>query len=245
MRSRIASPYMHAGIGALSGRSRKFLWSVEATDSGDDLLWRYVVSGADEADHSRYTLIRQLRCGLNSSPIPEFLRDRMLRSDVLLNLAITAVEQWSVARIRSNQQPRRWDNALLSIASVRLTNKGPAAVLIGAIEAACLERAASGCQWWRDMPIGFARKTRSQFRVFNGTLGVHRLLQSYKHGARSLRSRAGLNDADGLPFTAHSPALFLRASYRPDKTRVCTLTSAPRQCVAPIFDWTDSAVLYL
>jgi hypothetical protein len=123
---------------------------VEATDSGDDLLWRYVVSGIESADPSGYTLIRQLRCGLNVPPMPEFLPDRMVRSDALLDLAVTAVEEWSVARIRTSNHATSWNNALLAARSMRLTHKDPADVLIGAIEAACLERAACDSPWWRD-----------------------------------------------------------------------------------------------
>jgi hypothetical protein len=130
---------------------------VEATDGNDSLLWRYITSATDQQDLLQYHFADKLRCGPNHPPLPEFLPKRMSRSDALLELAIGAVNAWADRRRRQRSAGHAWDDRFLDSTSYaqRHTRDAtryaePPHVLFGAIETACLDRAAKSSHWWID-----------------------------------------------------------------------------------------------
>ncbi len=126
---------------------------VEATDSGDELLWRYITSATEPQHPKYYQFGDRLRCGPNHAPIPDFLPKRMTQSDSLLALAVSAVNGWADRRREQREKP--WDDRFLHSTSYthRHTRHErhyvePSNVLFGAIEMACMDHAARRSQWW-------------------------------------------------------------------------------------------------
>lgn len=120
---------------------------VEATDSGDDLLWRYIVSAAEGVDPNRSGFVDKLRCGANFPPVPEFLRGRMIRSDELLSLAVASIERWSIRRLDQRQPECGWDAWFLMDRPYGKREAGE--TLVAAIEGACMDRAGRQSDWWK------------------------------------------------------------------------------------------------
>lgn len=70
------------------------LW-VQATDSGDDLLWRYITKNVLPEDLYHWYLRDKLRCTPDQFYGDNFLDNRLSQSDVLLDLAINSLKEWS------------------------------------------------------------------------------------------------------------------------------------------------------
>jgi len=146
---------------------------VEATDSGDDLLWRYIVSETGELKPHSHLVKPKLRCDAQFAPIPEFLPQRMLRSDTLLNLAVASVENWGSKNVQSFQDRRIWDDHFLASTSWAQRHRShlssyiePSTALFRALEAACLARAANQSAWW----------VQNESRLRNSTDGALRYI---------------------------------------------------------------------
>jgi hypothetical protein len=146
----VAGPhYEHDGIGNPVGRF------VEATNSGDDLLWNRIVGHVRPEDIPEYELRQRLRCEPHEFHDPEFLQRRMSRSEALLEHAIEALEQWSIVRGQRFASSRLWLNEFLQETSFgALHNRldthhvGALRILVGAIESAVMHHGTTGTSWW-------------------------------------------------------------------------------------------------
>jgi hypothetical protein len=82
------------------GTDRDFLgeslsrW-VQATNSGDDLLWRYITRNVSVEDVRSGNLCDQLSCEPHEFHQENFLAERLSQSDELLTLVLNDLERWS------------------------------------------------------------------------------------------------------------------------------------------------------
>lgn len=128
---------------------------VDATDDGDDLLWRYIVRDVTLDDVHMFRLDHKLHCEPHEFGNDHgFLERRFKRSESLLESAIAAVEGWSA---EDSLTPRGFSTTFLLDTSYGKThNRGDSrhvdagTFLFHAIEAACLEHARTNSPWWRD-----------------------------------------------------------------------------------------------
>jgi ATPase family associated with various cellular activities (AAA) len=69
---------------------------VQATNSGDDLLWKYITMNVLPESVSRRDLRNKLRCESYRFYQDNFLTERLSQSDVLLTSVLDNIERWSV-----------------------------------------------------------------------------------------------------------------------------------------------------
>jgi hypothetical protein len=128
---------------------------VDATESGDDLLWHYIVRDITPDDVHKFRLDHKLHCEPHEfGNDRDFLERRMKRSESLLESAIAAVEAWSDADSRT---ACGFTTAFLRGTSYGKTHSrgndrhvDAEAFLLRAIEATCLEHARADSMWWRN-----------------------------------------------------------------------------------------------
>ncbi len=70
---------------------------IQATNSGDDLLWRYITKNISSEDACSLDLRDRLRCMPHDFHDDNFLEIRFCQSDTLLNLALNELERYSAA----------------------------------------------------------------------------------------------------------------------------------------------------
>ena len=76
---------------------------VQAVNSGDDLLWKYITRNVDSEDASRRDISAQLHCKPHEFCQENFLVERLEQSDEMLTLVLSSLEHWSNAdRYREN-----------------------------------------------------------------------------------------------------------------------------------------------
>jgi hypothetical protein len=68
---------------------------VQATNSGDDLLWRYITRNVSVEDVRSRNLCDQLSCEPHEFHQENFLAERLSQSDDLLTLVLNDLERWS------------------------------------------------------------------------------------------------------------------------------------------------------
>jgi len=128
---------------------------VETTNTGDDLLWRYIARNVKPEDVSRLGLGQTLQCNPHDFHGKTFLADRLRQSDELLTLALDNLERWSAAngsrsgrnRLRSvllhDTSWGRWHSRVDMHVVDSLT------VLLDGLESALKHRARQDDAWWR------------------------------------------------------------------------------------------------
>jgi len=140
--------FLGARIGAL----------VAATNSDDDLLWRFIIRDVTEDALLSYHLDGKLRCAPHDLGQDRLiLEKRMAQSERLLNDAIASVNQWSAfIRARWNN-PESFHNQFLQETSygqthtrISIRHVSSESVLFHAIEQACLQHARTDSSWWRN-----------------------------------------------------------------------------------------------
>ena len=90
-------------VNAKDTRLGKYLsqW-VQATNSGDDLLWRYITKNISTEDVDNCNL-GKLRCRPHNFHKYDFLEVRLCQSDTLLDLVLDELESWSATRYREGR----------------------------------------------------------------------------------------------------------------------------------------------
>jgi hypothetical protein len=144
-----------------AGTERDFLgeslsrW-VQATNSGDELLWRYITRSVSAEDVRSGNLRNQLSCEHHEFHQEDFLAKRLCQSDHLLTLALNDLERWStdsVARYEDIGLPSHF----LGDTSWRLrgSSLGVAhpvdnlTILLNSLEKALQHRSRQNDSWWK------------------------------------------------------------------------------------------------
>ncbi|MDP1772016.1 MAG: ATP-binding protein [Methylobacter sp.] len=128
---------------------------VDAGKAGDELLWRYIAGDIGQEDLSKFHFDKKLRCQPNEFRDKDFLHRRMLQSEQLLDLAIEAIEYWSVVRSAKYSNDRDWYDQYLNFTSYEIAHSqrdigcfSAETVLFRALEAAILHHAKQHTDWW-------------------------------------------------------------------------------------------------
>lgn len=128
---------------------------VEANDSHDDLLWRYITRRIDESVLSEIDFGKLLECDTHSFCRERFLHERMQLSETLLNMAVDSVESWSAIHRRSYEADMPWSEGFLHYTRFERVHTASGmrymdalTVLMSAIEGACMFHAERQSGWW-------------------------------------------------------------------------------------------------
>ncbi|MBV1777364.1 ATP-binding protein [Burkholderiaceae bacterium DAT-1] len=133
---------------------------IEAGVVGDDLLWCFMVGGVSENDLLEYRFDNKLHCHAHEfgERNDDFIRQRMVQSIDLLDLAVAAIEQWSNARISLHGETRvgysygflgetSYENAHSLRDMHHVDNMD---TLLDAVEASILYHAKTHSEWWQN-----------------------------------------------------------------------------------------------
>lgn len=145
---------------------------VEATDGGDDLLWRYLVQDVTSEAAREFRLGGKLRCKPHQLGNDQgFLERRMKRTEWLLNSAIASLEDWCRQKNGGVDLAHGFSEGFLRETSYGETHDrvdtrhvDAEHVLLHAIEAACLEHARSITPWWRGHESQLRQNTEGALR---------------------------------------------------------------------------------
>lgn len=132
---------------------------ITAGSIDDKLLWRYIAGDISEEDVKKFHFDNKLHCQPHDfgDKNEHFLKQRMVQSTALLDLALETIEQWS--QIQSTQYgetrigyrkgflPNSSYNDVHSQTDVQ--HIGDERVLFDAIEAAILDHANKHSDWWQ------------------------------------------------------------------------------------------------
>lgn len=126
----------------------------------DALLWRYItVDGISDEDMLQFSFGNKLRCMAHEfgNQNDHFLRQRMMQSSALLDLALGSIEHWSNARAPRYGIPcTDYRDGFLKETSYSDTHsqkitghKSSMNILLEAVEAAVLQHAKTHSDWWQ------------------------------------------------------------------------------------------------
>ncbi|PSB30818.1 AAA family ATPase [Chlorogloea sp. CCALA 695] len=145
---------------------------VQATNSGDDLLWSYITRNVLPEDVRPWGLGDKLCCGLYAFHQETFLVERISQSDDLLNLVINGLEHWSAESavglhniswvLRHSQGIHPVDN---------LT------ILLDSLEKGLKHRASFNDTWWR--------KNEPKLRITQEQTIRYFVIQAYKENIQA------------------------------------------------------------
>lgn len=142
----------HTGVhDFLAEAIKKF---VQATSSGDDLLWAYISGRVTREKVHEYRFGGALRLP-HALSNQDFLGSRMTGSDELLTVAIQSMEAWDEMRRSPDEPVGRWSSHFLEHTSfeVRRTNRpvrspSEADGIFMGVEKAVISRAKGASTWW-------------------------------------------------------------------------------------------------
>ncbi len=131
-----------------------------AADAVDDrLLWRYIAGDISKDDVMKFHFDNKLHCQLHEfgGGNDNFLKQRMVRSPILLNLAVEAIEQWGQIKSLRYREPQigyrsgylhnsSYGDIHTQIDDSHLSSER---ILLDAIEAAILDHATKHSDWWQ------------------------------------------------------------------------------------------------
>ncbi len=79
---------------------------VAATGQGDDLLWRFITKDLSSEDMTKWNIGQKLHCDEHNFHQKDFLKQRMLASEYLLNLALNDLQKWADAGVSDYDRER-------------------------------------------------------------------------------------------------------------------------------------------
>ncbi len=132
---------------------------MKAGNIDDSVLWNYVVGGIDDEDVLKHNFDSKLRCQPHEfgNSHDQFLADRMQKSTVLLDMAISSVEKWSqIRQLRYGNFPISYWSGFLRETSYNDTHsqldhrhRNSERILLDAVESAVLHHANTHSDWWQ------------------------------------------------------------------------------------------------
>jgi hypothetical protein len=142
-----------------SALGRAIARCVAAGVADDSLLWRYIADGVSDEDLLEFRFDNKLRCHAHEFGDREenFIRQHMVQSTALLDLASDAIERWSTVHTSRYGETRiGYRYGFLSETSYENTHTQRGIqhvdsmdVLLDAVEAAILHHAKTNSDWWR------------------------------------------------------------------------------------------------
>ena len=149
-----------------------------ATNSGDDLLWKYITKDLQDTaveDLQYGDLNRKLRCSVSDFRHENFLKERLCRSDLLLTLVLESIKQW-----KERDDNKYLLTLFLYDTSWKLRHSSPAMIhsadnltqLLHNLEKAFKHRAINNDSWWQ--------KNEPHLRSSDDDVIRYFLIQAYK-----------------------------------------------------------------
>ncbi|MBS0298950.1 MAG: ATP-binding protein [Proteobacteria bacterium] len=146
---------------------------IDTGGANDALLWRYIAGDIKEEDLLKYHFDHKLKCGLTEFASNDFLCQRMLKSEHLLDLAIASIEQWSFILSKRYHNNRDWYNNFLrhtsydSIHSRHDTSHASEeTMLFQAVENAIIHHANEHTGWWVNHRAQLCHSNEGALRYF-------------------------------------------------------------------------------
>ncbi|MBD1864233.1 MULTISPECIES: ATP-binding protein [Trichocoleus] len=186
--------------GSLLGQSLS-QW-VEATNSGDDLLWRYITKDISSEYEEHLDLRNKLRCTPHIFCKENFLAERLVVSDELLTLALVSLEDWSTNRSMKCNEDSLQNKFLCDTSWIYKHSRQDIhfgdnlKVLFSALEKALKQRAQQNDAWWKANEPNLRDSQETSIRYL--------LIQAYKENSEEnisgieaqLQDKALLNESD-------------------------------------------------
>ncbi|XOF35428.1 MAG: AAA family ATPase [Candidatus Electrothrix sp. YB6] len=131
---------------------------VAATGQGDDLLWQFITKDLSSEDLTKWDLGKKLHCDEYDFHQKDFLEQRMLTSEDLLDLALNDLQKWADAGISDydRKRGRRPYSVLLHCTSWQLRHEEDEishhdnlSILFQVIEQALKHHSENNTAWWQ------------------------------------------------------------------------------------------------
>jgi len=127
----------------------------------DALLWRYIADGISDEDLLQHRFDDKLHCHTHEfgNQNDNFVRQRMVQSSVLLDLALESIERWSNVRASRYGEIRiigYWHGFLNKTShedahsQIDMKHVDATTILFDAVEAAILHHAKTNSDWWQN-----------------------------------------------------------------------------------------------
>jgi hypothetical protein len=126
---------------------------VQATNSGDDLLWKYITKNILPEDVCPMILADKLRCMPHNFHNDDFLELRFCQSDTLLTLVLDELESWTAARYeedRLHSEFLRYTSWVIRHTRNSILPCHNLNILLDAVEKAVKHRVHKNNTWWRE-----------------------------------------------------------------------------------------------
>lgn len=146
---------------------------VQTTNSGDDLLWRYITRNVLPEDVCRWSLGDKLCCGLHTFHQENFLVERLGQSDDLLALVINDLEHWS-AEGAAGLRDTSW---ILRHSQNSIHPVNDLIVLLDSLEKGLKHRARLNDAWWQKNEPKLRSTQEETIRCF--------VIQAYKENIQA------------------------------------------------------------
>lgn len=124
----------------------------------DTVLWRYIVDDVTDEDSANFKLNNKIRCQAHEfgDRHEQFIMQRMMRSNALLDLALASIENWSNTRASRYCETRiGYRQGFLSETSYghirnlgAIEHKDSLNIILEAIEASIINHAKIDSDWW-------------------------------------------------------------------------------------------------
>jgi ATPase family associated with various cellular activities (AAA) len=160
----------HSGFGTTLKRC------IDARTIDESALWQYITSGIGQDDNLRLNVSSELRCGVHEfgHGSENFLSEQMQRSTVLLDLAIDAIECWSLEASNTGRVVRQEvRDIFLDETSFRKSHTQTSFlvqesihVLMDAVEAAIKHNIGIDSDWWHNRKRQLSIYKESAIRYF-------------------------------------------------------------------------------
>lgn len=130
---------------------------VEANDTGDDLLWKYITANLSDDKIDRFFFQAQdggLQCNVHDFHRPAFLSERLCKSEYLLSVCLDSIEKWSEKCSCLPESLFRNTFIYDSSWDLRHSNESLRPVsaigeLLKAVETAFQEHSINNSEWWQ------------------------------------------------------------------------------------------------
>jgi len=176
------TPDLMETLFAESKAQRDFLGTVisryvDATNQGDELLWRYIIKDVNPSDIKSYDVGKKLHCEPHVFHEKEFFLNRMLYSEWLLDTATNALEEWATSDSAISARYQRM--TFLHSSSWEYSHchydMHPAdafTIFLSAVEHAFKHHARKNDEWWR--------RREPELRSSQEEVLLYFLIQAYK-----------------------------------------------------------------
>lgn len=175
---------------------------IQATNSGDDLLWKYITKNVSVEETYSFDIARQLRCTPHHFCEDNFLDIRLKKSDILLNLVLDELENWNSV-ISAKYRIQELHNHFLDSTSWKLKHSrrdmhfpDDISILLDAVEEGIKYRVRQNSDWWLENEPRLRNSKELAIRYF--------LIQAYKENicySRSIKFWINILYINGLTGT--------------------------------------------